>query len=420
MAFPLKELRLTSRRVDGETLVYPRLMRDRSWLPKVAIAIEYFEGMLGRERRELELETLVHFLGDHRLARCVVGAMARSYRFRSPPIREVVSAAALRRMQRLGVDTPMALRLRLYDEANGTHNGFVGRDARSELLGRLERALRLRAGELERLLVLDAEEHALLIRVGERPRPEDIVAHYNIAVLDTLLRHAELVQLGAGGGTELAQGLDELCRTNGVEGGVNRGLLTLVGRQDAMGLWGRHGRRVARTLIQLLARARSAVSDGSVFLHLRDRPVRLALTPDLLDLLAGGGASDAGWESMPGWSAADVGSAIAAASPRPGWSIRRLPDAQGWSSGVVVPDLLLATELERVLVCAVGSARQAVRLAAVAPRATAGEPLVFVGPAAALEPLAACGARVVALARLDMAELVEGVRAASANEAQAA
>src|SRR5579884_3636811 len=107
MAFPLKALRLTSRRVDGETLLYPRLMRDRAWLPKISIAIQYFEGMLGRERRELEVETLVHFLGDHRLARCVVGAMARSYRFRSPPLREVVSPAALKRMTRLGVDTPM-------------------------------------------------------------------------------------------------------------------------------------------------------------------------------------------------------------------------------------------------------------------------------------------------------------------------
>ncbi|HZQ98596.1 MAG TPA: DUF790 family protein [Chloroflexota bacterium] len=420
MALPLNGLRLTCRRVDGETLVYPRLMRDRSWLPKVGIAIQYFEGMLGRERRELDLETLVHFLGDHRLARCVVGAMGRSYRFRPPLIRDLVSAAALRRMQRQGVDTPMALRLRLYDEANGTLDGFAGRGARAELFGGLERTLRLRSGELEKLLVLDTEEHAQLVRVGERPRAEDVAAHYNVGVLDTLLRHAELVQLRVEAAAELALGLDELCRANGVEGGVNGGLATLVGRQDAMGLWGRHGRRVARTLIQFLGRSRGAVVDGSVFVQLKGRPVRLALTPELLDVLAGANTADAGWEAVPGWSAADVAQVIAVASPRPGWSIRRLPDPQGWASGVVVPDLLLATELERVLVCVIESVRQAARLATVAPQVTAGEPLVFVGPAAALEPLAAAGARVVPMARLEMAHLVEGVRATSAHLARAA
>ena len=51
MAFPLSDLRLTTRRSsDGGWTFYPRLLRDRSFVPKIDIAIQYFETMLGRER----------------------------------------------------------------------------------------------------------------------------------------------------------------------------------------------------------------------------------------------------------------------------------------------------------------------------------------------------------------------------------
>lgn len=414
MAFPLKMLRLTSRRSGGETLVYPRLFRDRSWLPKIQIAISYFEQMLGRERRELEMETLVHFLGDHRLARCVVAAMARSYRFRTPTVEEMVSRTAFRRMQRLGLETPMALRLRLYDVVNDHAEGFASTPGRPELFSGIEENLRLREGQLDKLLVLDAEEHARLIRVGDRPRPEDVAAQYNLSVLDTLLRHAERVELRvAESSRQLLDGAAELAAIGGVDLGSGGGALTLFGRQDAMGLWSRHGRRVSRALIQLLEHDRGAIGDGAAFLRLRDRTVRLQLTPELLDLLVGRPRPDAGWTALPGWSPAEVAQRVAEAPSGRGWGVRRLPDPQAWAAGVVVPDLLLATETERVLVCAVRSAQHGERVAGLAPSASGGEPLVFVGDAAAVAPLRAVGARASALARLDLAELAAALRATS-------
>src|ERR671935_1220667 len=107
MAFPIKDVRFTSRRNgSGAPTMYPRLLRDRSILPKVDIAIQYFESMVGRERRELEPEVLVHFFGDHKLARCMVACLARAYRYRSPGFEDIVSAAGLRRLQRAGIPSP--------------------------------------------------------------------------------------------------------------------------------------------------------------------------------------------------------------------------------------------------------------------------------------------------------------------------
>jgi hypothetical protein len=83
-----------------------------------------------------------------------------------------------------------------------------------------------------------------------------------------------------------------------------------------------------------------------------------------------------------------------------------MPDPQAWAAGVVVPDLLVQVGPRRALVCAVRSAAHGARLARIAPEATTGEPLVFVGEAAAIEPLAAAGARALTSSRFDAAALV--------------
>ena len=67
----MRDVRFSTRRSDGEVAIYPRLMRDRAILPKVQFAIRYFETMLGRERRELDSEMLVHFFADQKLASLV-------------------------------------------------------------------------------------------------------------------------------------------------------------------------------------------------------------------------------------------------------------------------------------------------------------------------------------------------------------
>src|SRR5215216_6247848 len=289
MAFPLRDVRFTSRRGGGsDPTIFPRLLRDRSILPKVDIAIQYFETMLGRERRDFETEVLVHFFGDHKLARCMVACLARSYRFRSPPLAEVVTRGGLRRLSRAGIDSPRGLRFRVFDQVNDFGHGFLPGSEREAAFGRLETELALRPGELERLLDLDSEERAVLMRVGAEAKPADVVAQYNFGVLESLLRHAAWIQLRLSEATpETTAGIAQLCALNDFDAELQRvggGLqVRLAGRQDALGVWARHGRRVARSLVQVLERGRATVVDGEAEVAIRDRRAQLRLTPEALD-----------------------------------------------------------------------------------------------------------------------------------------
>ena len=415
MAFPLKDIRFTVRRSGGETMLYPRLVRDRSFLPKVDIAVQYFESMLGRERRDFQTEVLVHFFGDHKLARCMVASLARSYRFRTPLLSEIVTKGALRRLERAGISSPVWLRFALFDRLNDFGHGFLPSAERAATLAAIEAELHLRSGELERLLHLDSDEHALLTRVGAEPRPEDVVAQYNFGVLETLLRHAQRIELELARPTAVERaGLLALFAEHGIEAewtASGRDRLALHGRQDAMGVWSRHGRRLARTVVELLIRVRPIVREGVVNLLQRDRKATLRLTPEALDLLSGPPTPCVGPEANDGWSQAElVEVAQALRGGRLGWSVRRLPDPQAWAAGVVLPDLLLRAAGQRRLVCAVRSLADAERLAPIARAATTGEPLLFVGPAAALGPLEAVEAGTVALASREPAAVAEALQ----------
>jgi predicted nuclease of restriction endonuclease-like RecB superfamily len=450
MALSLKDVRFTTRRAaaaDDLPVIYPRLLRDRSTLPKIEIAIRYFESMVGHERREFDAEVLVQFFGDHKLARCIVACLARSYRFRAPRIAEIVTPAALRRLDRAGLASSQALRIHLFDHVNTAGDGFVRGLEREPVFGRIERKIGVRHGELDRLITLDSEEHHILTRTGAAPAAEDVVAEYNLQIILAALRHAERVDLSLRNwSSEAEAGFDTIRRLLDVdaphppapsrhplrgspggegepspsEAGVRSGgatHLTLRGRQDALGVWSRHGRKVARALVLLLERDRAAVDEGTAALALKDRRATLRLTSEVLDILAGSSKPPAGWTDTPGWDAETIQEALQTwHRTAVGWSVRRWPDAQAWAAGVVVPDLLLEGEGHRCLVCAVRSADHATRLAAAASHATTGDPLLFAGPDSSLAPLYAAGATVVAQEALDLDALVHRARSLAPRE----
>ena len=146
------------------------------------------------------------------------------------------------------------------------------------------------------------------------------------------------------------------------------------------------------------------------------------------------GAPGAGWDDLPGWDAASLAAAVAAARVWParrpaddvradagaagGWGLRRLPDAQAWASGVIVPDVRLLRTTQAsgdgpmaVRLCAVRSARHGARLASVAAGAGSGEPLLFTGHPLALAPLMAAGQRTVAAPDFDLRPVLEALSA---------
>src|SRR5918912_2193380 len=105
-----KDVRFTTRRAgEGTVMLYPRLLRDRAILASVDIAIQYFETLLGSERRELDPEALVQFFGDYKVARGVVASLGRVYRYQTPSLDQMVTRTAARRLPRAGVQTPADL-----------------------------------------------------------------------------------------------------------------------------------------------------------------------------------------------------------------------------------------------------------------------------------------------------------------------
>ena len=399
MGLALNEVPLTMRRVAGQVNVYPRLLRDGSMVPRIALAIDYFESLLGQERQQMQPEMLVELFGDPRLARGIAAALGHSYRFRAQRMDEVVGRVGAGRLKRAGLPSSPTLRLWLYDQLNVAHAGFLPARLRAEVWPHLEAELRLRPGQLERLLYLDRPEHLRLERLGARPRPVDVAARYNFQALECLLRHAQLVELMIVGPTaEQADALVALCRTHQVDAALDRATarFRLVGRQDALGGWARHGRHLARCLLEALERGRGLLAEGEAQLTVRGRTGRLRLGPELLDMLGGPPAAPVAWEPD------DLSRVLRACSTTLrgwGWRVRAQPEPHVCAEGVVLPDLLVQSgpETPACLMVSVRGARHARRLAPIARSATTGERLVFVGREGELGELRAVGAQVLAI-----------------------
>jgi hypothetical protein len=421
MPLSVKDVRFTTRRNgDGDPLLYPRLLKDRSILASIDVALQYFETMVGEERRALDPEALVHFFGDYKVARGMVASIGRTYRYRTPSVEEMVTRAAWRRLQRAGLDGPGALRARLWDEANADRSGFLDGERRPRVVGSLEGQYGLRAGQLDRLIALDAPEHAVLTRLGEAPRPADVLAEYRRGVVTALLAHAERIELTLGrvaaGHLGRIRALAEVERIDvDLVAEAGGGRVAVRGRPDAFGSWARQGRRVARFVARLLERAGQQVEDGAATVMTRGRRARLRLSGETLDALLprrdrSAPQSD-GWDTADGWDDLAVAEAVGPGHGSvPGWLVRRDPEARAWESGLLVPDLLARPAsgggTAGVLVCLVRTAAQARRLASLLPAARGGEPLLFAGPGPLVEPLRACGGWTVELEQPALTPLV--------------
>src|SRR5215210_7347088 len=100
MAFRRQDIPKTTRKgKDGEgRRIYPRYLRDGSYLPKIEMAIGYLDGMVGRRRGDLSSDAVLDLLGDPKLARCVLNCLAETYRYRTPEFVEVVGDEVAERL----------------------------------------------------------------------------------------------------------------------------------------------------------------------------------------------------------------------------------------------------------------------------------------------------------------------------------
>jgi hypothetical protein len=139
------------------------------------------------------------------------------------------------------------------------------------------------------------------------------------------------------------------------------------------------------------------------------------LNGDVLDMLCGratglGSAGDCGWEHEPGWGPLELVTAHAhTRAAGDGARVRRVPEPSAWAAGVALPELQVQLGRQRALLCAARSVTHGERLARLAPGATSGDPLLFVGTERSIAPLRDAGAWTMALERPDLRPVVEAV-----------
>jgi predicted nuclease of restriction endonuclease-like RecB superfamily len=339
MAFRTEDLRVSVRRDRGREhrRLYPRLIRDDTLKPRIGIALRYFETKLGLARRDLDAEALIQLFGEPKLARCIVSCLARSYRYRTRSFTELLGTERASALAERGVVGPRELRALAYARANET-GGFVGPAERARFLDSLLPELDL--VEAEQALWLDAPDQAILTRVGPVPEVEEVLALYNLRTLESLFRVARRARLALRGDRAL---VSAVCARHGVRAtfASDGPAVTLHGQQDTLGSWTRHGARVARAALTLLACR--ALGPGEAEVTLRDEAFDVILDANLLaDALPA-----RGWSAPPAtWSKLEpfVKGLLAErrAGRLVGWRLTRWPAPLVSAQGAIWPEFAIS------------------------------------------------------------------------------
>jgi hypothetical protein len=336
MAFRLQDLCKTTRHAAANDLprLFPRFLVNDRLEPRLGIAIRFFETHLGQPRGALDAEALVALFGDPRLARGLIRCLARTYRYCPRPLADVLGTERATALAARGLGTPRDLRALAYARAN-QEGGFVGPERRADFLTDLVEDID--AKELERVLWLDAADQAVLVRESPIPTASDIRACYNVQVLETLLGSAPQSHFSLCGDPTF---VEAVAARHGVQISLKGSTATLYGRPDASGAWTRHGLRVARAALILLAGG--VLGPGTVQVQLADQHYEVRLDAPLLSRVF----PPRCWSAPAStWHAVDtVMQAIQALRRRgrlAGWRLRWWPEPCVTAQGLLWPELAL-------------------------------------------------------------------------------
>lgn len=377
MSFSLSDFKKTSRKVGDRRALYPHQLRDDRYLAAISYAIDYYERMVGRPRREMHADTLLEFFGDPRLARGIIACLGRTYVWHQPAINEVVDHETWIALRELGFDRPAAVRAFLYRYCNEHHDGFLPIVGRATVLEAICADLPIDRRTFETLLTLDAAENAVLTKVAGTPTPRDVVALYNYHSLETALRYTSELRLTLSGQVwPVVRTVHNVSQRYGLRYEIEHGAgglfagsveMTWSGKRDALGGYGRHGRRVVRGLLRLMAAHPDAPVEGSATVHLAGKGYHFAINKATLATL--GAQAQLINHAGDAWEAAGAASLLAAWSKAylrgetGGWRLRRDPEPLITDAGVIVPEFLVMRGQQRAYLVIVDSRRSADALA---------------------------------------------------------
>lgn len=361
MSFSLSDFKKTSRKSGDKRALHPHQLRDDRYLAAISYAIDYYERMVGRPRKEMQADTLLEFFGDPKLARGIVACLSRTYVWHQPDFSDVLDAESYAALGAIGLDRPAALRAYLYRYVNAHHAGFLPIVGRSVVLETICADLPIDRRTFETLLTLDAAENAVLTKVAGTPTARDIVALYNYHSLETALRYTSALRLTLNGPIwTIVRTIHNVSKRYGLrytiqhgEGGLFAGHVTVewVGKRDALGGYGRHGRRVVRALLRLLVAHPDAPMTGEATVHLQGKVYTYVLNAAALATLGVQaqriGRGDEAWEAAGAITLLNAWNRAYLRGETGGWRLRRDPEPLISEDGVIVPDFLIIRGQQR-------------------------------------------------------------------------
>ncbi len=374
--FTRQHLKKTVRRSprDGRTYLYPQLIgsaavaRRRAIRAQLDIAIRYFESQVGQRRAAFDAEALIGLFEDPRLARGLVAAFARYYRFRRLGFAEVVPTAVAERLQEARLGSPAALRMNLFRYLNtAPRPGFATEAGRPDDIAAFAAGLDVAPGDATELLWLDAESNWVLTRLAT-PQPADLIAVYDFLTVETFLRYASRLTLEFRAPTPpaverdvrlLLGHYDLVCAAAPPSPGTGW-RLTVHGQADARGSWARHGKRLARLLVRILAAHPGCLESGEAQIELADPAPVLRLDGPVLAAL-GARQADPAPTDLPVLTPGACAE-LRAALPD-GWGLRLDPDPLVAPAGVLVPPAVAVCRERRVYLVPVADGADLRRLA---------------------------------------------------------
>jgi len=381
MAFRRQDIPKTTRKPEegGPRRIYPRFLRDRAILPKVELAIDYLDGMVGRRRGELSSDMLLELFGDPKLSRCLLACMGEHYVYRTPEIADLIGPEAAAALMKWEICTPADLRGHLYLVANATRDGFVAGDEREPFFAEAGELLGLSAAQVEELIHLDAERNAQLVRIGPRPCTEDVVARYNALLVLSVLRHASAIALDLPGLS--IEAVSAVSARHDVPWFiVDSGHLQLAGRRSAVGTWSGFGSRLARCALHLLLLCPRTPA-GEAKVHFGDQTYRFvidskctaAIRPKLRV------AADPDGIGAAATIADELVLHRRESNGLAGWRVRRWPEPVVVDGAVLLPELAFTYGQVSVAALPVPSGRETANALATLQQVNRARPVVALG-----------------------------------------
>lgn len=193
MRFSLQDVKKSVQRRDGELFVSLHFLRPGELQAEIEHLIAYHEELLGQPQRNFSLDDARSYIGDYRLAHCLIATLSHWYSWRqrewagvlqtltgSPDLADITSSVQLRQA--------------LYNYVNQNHRGFLGEQDRAGALQAFAATYQLDVADLEYLLALDSEDEALLVRTTPHaPGVQDVATLYNQWVFEAALFNASSV-----------------------------------------------------------------------------------------------------------------------------------------------------------------------------------------------------------------------------------